>query len=307
MLIGVKMTDRTEAAWQSFRDAVEQQGGTVLEESWLGSNKPHRVRCAAGHTSTPRPNHTKQGVGICLTCSGRSSEAAWRAFRDAVEQQGGAVLEESWLGKGVRHRVRCPAGHAASPYPSRVQQGSGICRTCSGQDPEAAWQSFRDAVERQGGTVLDESWLGSNKPHHVRCAAGHPSTPRPANVVHHLQGACRACANKSWDAFYIVTGPDDIVKFGITSGDPSRRLNEHRADGFLNLRMIRTNLLEGLALSTETLIKQRLKAAGYVPAWGREYFAAEALPLVEAWASELLASKALDARFSSYVATDAHV
>jgi hypothetical protein len=63
----------TEAA---FRARLEELGATLLEPVWLGTNEPHRVRCAAGHECAPHPNSVQQGQGICRTCAGR----AWDVF-----------------------------------------------------------------------------------------------------------------------------------------------------------------------------------------------------------------------------------
>jgi len=59
-----------------FRTRVAELGGIVLEPAWLGSRVGHRVRCPAGHETTPRPNHLKSGSGLCRICAG----LAWDGF-----------------------------------------------------------------------------------------------------------------------------------------------------------------------------------------------------------------------------------
>ncbi|KAF4408624.1 GIY-YIG nuclease family protein [Streptomyces lycii] len=55
---------------------MTELGGTVLEQMWLGSPTPHRVRCAEGHETTTRPNSVQRGKGICRYCAGQT----WDAF-----------------------------------------------------------------------------------------------------------------------------------------------------------------------------------------------------------------------------------
>jgi hypothetical protein len=232
----------SKASWEAFRVRVEELGGTVLEPAWLGTMKPHRVRCAAGHECNPRPHSLRNGQGICRACAGKDPKAAEVAFRARVEELGGVVLEPEWLGKDKPHRVRCAAGHDCSPRPQGVRQGQGICRTCAGQDSELAWAAFRARVKEQGGIVLEPAWLGNHKPHRGRCAAGHECSPWPSSVQQG-QGICRKCTGKAWDAFYVVVDEvNGYLKFGITSGGPRRRLGAHARDGFDTVLRLATGL-----------------------------------------------------------------
>lgn len=282
-----KSRPSSAAAFQAFKDRVAQLGGTVLELSWLGARVDHRVRCPEGHETTMNPNRVQQGATNCRVCAGNDPATAYANFRQRVTDAGCTLLETSWLGSGKRHAIRCPEGHETATVPNKVQQGAAVCPVCKQRTPAQAWADFRANVTKLGGTVLEPSWLGARFRHQVECPRGHV-TPVLPYLVHAGGGICRVCAGCFWDAFYVVTGPEGVVKFGITSGDPSRRLNEHRTDGFVSLVLVRTNLTDGLALDTETQVKRRLKAAGFVPVRGREYFAADTLTLVESWAVELL-------------------
>lgn len=268
ILSGVNL--RSVKAFEAFKEAVTALGGIVLEESWKGVNQPHRVRCPEGHEAAPRPNHVREGVGICRACSGRDPVTAWRLFRTRVEAQGGTVLEESWKGSQAPHRVRCSEGHEAAPRPSNVAGGGGVCAACSGRSAEYARKSFLESVAASGGVVLEGAWKGVNEPHRVRCVEGHEVTPTPGNV-HRGQGVCRVCANRVYDVFYVVAG-NSLVKFGISSGDPKARLADHKRAGLDRQLFLRTGLPQGMALSLEGAMIHALNRAGHTPVQGREYF-----------------------------------
>ncbi|MGW2936070.1 hypothetical protein ACWDA7_30430 [Streptomyces sp. NPDC001156] len=121
----------TARAEQRFRSFVEASGGRVLEPQWLGAKKPHRVICAHGHETSPRPFDVQQSGCMCRVCSGHDSAASWRAFQDRVTELGGTVAEPKWLGNKVPHNVVCAKGHLSLIRPNNVQQGGGICRTCA--------------------------------------------------------------------------------------------------------------------------------------------------------------------------------
>ncbi|MGW2083014.1 hypothetical protein ACWCOW_40085 [Streptomyces sp. NPDC001939] len=267
-------------AWQSFVDRMTALGAEVLEESWLGSETPHRVRCKGGHEITVWPSGAGKGRGICRICVGLDPKTAEKYFKDAIESLGGVVLYRKWAGVNTPHQVLCPAGHVASPRPNDIQQGHTMCRSCAGKDPKAAWDTFKELVRGFGGEVIEKSWMGSQVPHMVKCKKEHVTTVRPAGVQQG-QGICRFCAGRDWDVFYIVVNEvDGHLKFGITSGDPRQRLRFHRADGYNRVLRLLTALPGNDAPDLEKEAIRVLKMHGIKPVRGREYYPISELPLI---------------------------
>ncbi|WP_405425547.1 hypothetical protein [Streptomyces erythrochromogenes] len=268
------------AAEAKFRAWVAGLGGEVIEPRWLGAHRPHRIRCAAGHETTQHPSGAHKGRGLCRVCAGQDPATAEAEFRARVAELGGAVIEPQWLGSNRPHRIRCAAGHEAVTRPTHVRQGIGICRTCAGLDPAAAEAAFRARVVEVGGEVIETRWLGADQPHRIRCAAGHEAAPRPTDV-HRGQGVCRACGGMVWDVLYVVVDEvEDVVKFGITSGDPRPRLARHYRDGFERVERIAAGLPGETAPRLERTILAALADAGEAPVRGREYFPGRALALI---------------------------
>lgn len=80
--------------------------------------------------------------------------------------------------------------------------------------------------------------------------------------------------------FYVVVGPRGL-KLGISSGDGSMRLVEHRRAGYGDKTVrLWTGLPGRVADATEDLVLARLKRAGHKPIQGLEYFNAELLAVV---------------------------
>jgi hypothetical protein len=121
-----------------FLACLAELGATPAYDRYRGSNKPHRVICAAGHECYPRPGGVRRGRGVCATCAGKDPAAAEAAFRARLEELGATLLEPEWRGVGKPHLVKCPEGHLTRPLPTNVQQGSGICRFCAGSE----WDAF---------------------------------------------------------------------------------------------------------------------------------------------------------------------
>ena len=181
------------AAEAAFRARLAELGAELLQP-YVNSKTAHHVRCAAGHACYARPNDVQQGGGVCVTCSGRDPVAAAIAFRSRVAERGAVVLGE-YRNAHTKVHVRCPAGHDCYPTPHDVQRGHGICRTCAGKDPVVAEAAFLKRLAELGATPLYAEWRGTNRGHHVRCACGRESYPRPADV-RNGDGICRACAGR---------------------------------------------------------------------------------------------------------------
>lgn len=265
-------------AEQRFLARLEELGAVPMYETWRGADEEHHVRCRAGHDCYPHPGGVNYGQGICLTCSGRDPAVAERSYRALIIQLGGTPLWDRWDGNKAPHLIRCPQGHECDPRPNDVQQGSGMCKTCAGQDSAASEAAFLARLAALGATPLYGAWAGAQAPHRIRCAQGHIGRPRPSGVLQG-QGVCRTCSGKAWDVFYVVTSRE-VVKFGVTSGDPRPRLKAHAKVGLTEVVRLVVGLTGDAAPDAERAVKAALAAAGENPVRGKEYFDISCLALV---------------------------
>ena len=183
------------AAEAAFRARLAALGATLLEPRWLGRRAPHRVRCAAGHECSPRPDSLLRGQGSCRICARQDPATTEAAFRARLAELGATLLEPRYLGVHTPHRVRCAAGHECSPRPTSVLRGRGVCRVCARNDPAAAEAAFRARLAELGATLLEPRYLGVHTPHRARCAAGHECSPRPRDLLRG-RGVCRTCSKR---------------------------------------------------------------------------------------------------------------
>lgn len=193
----------SQAAWVKFQERLAELGAHLVETQWLGTKVPHRVICAAGHETAPRPGDTNRGIGICKICAGKDQDTAWRLFCRLVGERGGRVLEPEPLGTNTPHRVVCPDGHETTAIPSSVRVGLGFCHCCRPTSTARAEQQFRNLVASLGGRILESSWLGTKAPHRVVCSRGHETAPRP-NDVQQTGSICRVCAGHDAEASWHV-------------------------------------------------------------------------------------------------------
>lgn len=271
--------------WADFLGITSRRSITVLEDAYRGYGVGHKVRCDAGHDFTIAPCKwlKKEPRNICRQCASERSasaapmrqqraivEGSAAAFRARVERLGGAVVSE-WLGTNTKNTIRCPVGHVREVWPTHITQGlSPLCTVCTGMAPEVAEKKFRDAVERLGGVVLEPAYLGVNRAHRTRCAEGHESTTWPSHLARGVT-LCSECNFAGHDVFYVVVDArKDRVKFGITSGDPRRRLGIHKKQGYKTVVRLHEGMKEPRKL--ETFVGRTVRDAGHVPVRGREHF-----------------------------------
>lgn len=181
------------AAEALFRARVAELGGEVLETEWLGAGTPHRVVCRFQHSCSPRPSDVARGWGICRLCAGRDPASGEATFRACVKELGGRVVGK-YVNTLTPVNCVCALGHACRVWPGGVSNGQGMCRTCGGNDPEAAERAFRVRVEELGGRIAGQ-YVNNSTRVDVICANGHRCRPLP-NSVQQGQGLCRACGGK---------------------------------------------------------------------------------------------------------------
>jgi hypothetical protein len=174
----------------------------------------------------------------------------------AIKDSGGAWILRYW--DGAIHDGPCNSGLRENADPAAL----------------ARWASAQ--LGRQVSLVK----LGTGKPHHVRCAGGHVTTPRPDDI-YQGSGVCRTCSGMAWDAFYVVVDLDQCrVKFGITSGNPNSRLRVHRRYGYREVVRLSVELPEGVALEVERAVRAALRLAAAKPVRGREYYDSSTLAVI---------------------------
>lgn len=263
----------------AFAARLAELGAEQLEP-YVNSKTRVHVRCPAGHDCHVMPNDLRsRGRGICRVCARNDPATAEKAFRARLAELGATPLYQAWLGNQHPYPVRCAKGHDCNPRPNDVQQGDGICRVCAGTDSATAEAAFLRRLEEAGAVPLYGTWRGTKIPHRVRCKNGHECHPEPTCVIQG-QGPCFACAHRGeWDVFYVVTS-DAAVKFGITTGDPRRRLSAHARAGLTQVLRVVRGLPDGVAHEAEAAVRSALADAGEKPLRGREYFGISCLAIV---------------------------
>lgn len=129
------LEQRNGTSRSEFIRRIEAQGAEVLAPEWLGSIKPHHIRCANGHDSYPRPSSLQQGQGICHECANLARSTAQRAAKPPAQRYGWLrlVTDEIAYEKGTRRSVKVECllcGEQSVVVRSNLNRQK-ACRSCA--------------------------------------------------------------------------------------------------------------------------------------------------------------------------------
>jgi hypothetical protein len=176
----------------NFHQRITELGGIVIGK-YTNANTPVECLCPEGHQCTPQPRSIQQGNGMCKTCAGNDPAVAAANFHQRITELGGIVIGK-YTNKNTPVECLCPEGHPCTPWPSSIQQGQGMCKTCAERDPAVAAANFHQRITELGGQVIGK-YTNTNTPVECLCPEGHPCTPRPGDIQQG-NGMCKTCAGR---------------------------------------------------------------------------------------------------------------
>lgn len=187
-----KMSNRKAKADAEFRQRITDLGGRVVGD-YVNAHTKVECHCCNGHICLPTPAKIQQGRGMCRICAGNDSETAEEDFRQRIAAMGGTVIGK-YVNNHTQVECRCPNGHSCLPTSGRIKRGRGMCRICSGNDPEIAERNFRQVITTMNGQIIGD-YVNNHTQVECRCPNGHICHPYPANI---RQGRelCRICSER---------------------------------------------------------------------------------------------------------------
>jgi len=237
---------------QDINQRLKEVGkGIELTGDYGGLGKKTSFRCTSGHVFDAQPRSPLSGNG-CPHCAGQSPLSK-EIVNERIENRGIELVGE-YINARTKTEFLCNNGHKWTTTPDSVCRGHG-CPFCDNQ----ARLSKEDLERRLVGRNIEvaSDYLGSQKKTIFRCGCGWQWSNSPSKI---LSGrGCPVCANygfnpdnPAWEYAFIR---NDYIKYGITN-DLSRRLNEHRKHGEINLVHERYREKGQLALDWENYIKK---------------------------------------------------
>lgn len=182
-------------AKNNFYENVKKIGFTVVGE-YKASNIAVECKCKNGHEIKIIPQNLRIGFyPKCKQCPKTtkillSDEEINEKFTTNINKMGGKVLGKC-IGQMIRVPCICPEGHECNPVPYYILKGREMCKYCSKNSPERAFEEFRQIVEKQKGIIVGR-YINVNTRVDCICSEGHGCRPIPRRA--RVKGnICKKC------------------------------------------------------------------------------------------------------------------
>lgn len=231
--------------------------GIRLVSQYVSTRAPGEFTCDHGHTWKTTTNNVLNGHG-CPYCNGKTPLTG-EIINANLASRGIKIIGKFTTTK-IKTMFECLHHHQWMALPKNVLYADKGCPECALQNrPKKSKEEMQERLNSRGIQIIGEVIDMATKTDFV-CSHGHMWTTIPNGVVNNGSG-CPTCAeygfnpaNPAWE--YIFTR-DGYLKFGITN-DLTRRLNEHRRHGEIELVHKRHHGVGQLALDWENNIKRTL-------------------------------------------------
>lgn len=193
--IKMKMQEIQRKSFQKFVNAVNNMGGTVLDDfsSYVNNRTKIRCICPQGHQINITTGGVISGQGMCAICTGHSIEAAEEKFRNIIRELGGKIIGV-YIDTNTPIELICKNNHTSSVRPGWINSKRRFCAACVGHCPIQAEKNFIKRIEELGGKVIGKYNKSSENVLCI-CKNGHECNPMPTSIQSG-QGMCLVCANK---------------------------------------------------------------------------------------------------------------
>lgn len=180
-----------------FFAKMKELGVTVIGK-WVNCSTRVAVKCKYGHLCNILWTSGKNG-GVCLACFRiknattvqESSKVAQSKFIARVSELGGKVIG-TYKKNDVGVECICKNNHRCWPTWNTLDGGCGMCRRCSGMDPEIAKQKLIAKINELGAQLIG-TYRGSKWPIQALCSKGHDCVTTWAALQQGI-GICRICS-----------------------------------------------------------------------------------------------------------------
>jgi len=181
-----------------LKAAATRAGFTCIDTVWKGYHVAHAFQCPAGHGFVRNAVYflKRAAPSPCPQCE---RESLRQRFLTTVADKSGTCLEGDYLGRMVRHRLRCRKGHEWQPEGRKILEGS-WCPDCGRaamveklRARAGSLEALQAKAAERGGRCLSTTYVDLSHRYAFECAEGHRWTSTGVNVM----GGhwCRRCCN----------------------------------------------------------------------------------------------------------------
>jgi len=201
-------SNRVKYTYEYVKNYIENEGYTLLSDSYINNKTKLSVRCDKGHEYNVT-FHTLLAGQRCAYCYGNNKKTI-DEVKSYIEKEGYTLLSDSYKNSSSKLSVRCDKGHEYSVTFHSFHSGS-RCVICSG-NKKHTYEHVKSYIEKEGYTLLSDSYKSNRDRLLIRCNEGHEYVTKFNTFK--SGGRCLICSGKMKHTYEYVK--NYIEKEGYT-------------------------------------------------------------------------------------------
>jgi len=145
-----------EFRFQKVKKYIEEKGGKCLSNEYINNYTKVRVQCEKGHIWEVKPNSLINKKNWCRMCGFDKQRKNIKDVIEFIENKGGKLLSEKYIGCDQKLKVQCSKGHIWKPTYTKLKGGT-WCLICYYYEKRMNYfRSILKIAENKGGKCLSE-------------------------------------------------------------------------------------------------------------------------------------------------------
>ena len=186
-------SSKTEEFYIRLQKAVEEKGGILISNRYLGTSTKLKFKCKEGHIWKTSPNMIFNGQW-CPECAG-NIKYTLEQVQDFAKERGGKCLSTEYNRANEKLKWKCNFGHTWEASLSNVITANHWCPVCRKIEEETRFYNEAvDLAKKNQGTCISRKYINAKTKLKWRCSSGHEWEALLGNI---RQGTwCPYCAKK---------------------------------------------------------------------------------------------------------------
>lgn len=149
-----------------------ERGGKCLSSEFINRKTRVKFECSQGHQWEVLPTIIMYEKTWCKKCAGLAPLTLDDIKQWAIKR-GGECLSSEYLGREIKHRLRCSAGHEFEHTPRMIQRGLWCTKCNKNKETDASFKLMKNWAEERGGKLISTKYVDTLTLLEWECKNGH--------------------------------------------------------------------------------------------------------------------------------------
>jgi hypothetical protein len=203
---------------QWLQNYAIERGGKCLSNEFINRSTKIAFECAEGHQWELLPTTIFYDQTWCKKCAGLTP-LTLNDLKDQAIERGGECISQKYLGREVKHRWRCSAGHEFEHTPKKIKSGA-WCSKCNAENERLeSLELMKKWAEERHGKLLSAAYINTASLLEWECENGHQFKKSRDKIKHlTVNDWCSECNNLKRNRKREVERIEEIHRYALEKG-----------------------------------------------------------------------------------------